>query len=133
DAELTVEPKGSGEKSEVELDFTLGKVNEPQTIKAPAHSESIEGLFNELGINPLELLGMMEGGGGEDFGSLLESITGAITGNGSSSGKGSSGAAAEVLEEAGEALHSGAGKEFQECLSEAESAADVQKCASLME
>lgn len=122
-AELTVEPKGSGEKAEVELEFTLGKVNEKQTIKAPAGAEPIEKLFGELGINPLELLGAMEGGGGgAGLGSLLEGITGG--GSGGSSGSNSSG---------GEGLPStGASKEFTECLSEAESAADVQKCASLM-
>lgn len=130
DADLTIEPKGSGEKSEIEFGFALGQVNEPQTIKAPANPEPLEKLFGELGINPLELLGMMQGGGGEDLGSLLEGITGAI-GEGTS-GKGS-GAAAEALSEAGEAVNSGAAKEFQECLAEAESAADVQKCATLME
>jgi hypothetical protein len=134
DADLTVEPKGSGEKTEVELGFTLGQVNEKQTIKAPANAEPLEKLFGELGINPLELLGMMQGGGGEGLGSLLEGITGAIGGEGSGAGHGSSAKGAEeALEEVGEAVHSGAAKEFQECLSEAESAADVQKCATLME
>lgn len=128
-ADLTVEPKGSGEKSEVEFDFTLGGVNEKQTIKAPANAEPLESLFGELGINPLELLGTMEGGGGNDFGSLLEGITGAI-GGGSAGGKSSG--SGEALSEKAEDLSAGA-KEFQECLSEAESAADVQKCARLME
>jgi hypothetical protein len=127
-AELIVEPKSSGEKSEVEFEFTLGKVNEKQTIKAPAGAESIEKLFGELGVNPLELLGAIEGGGsgGAGLGSLLEGITG--SGGGNSSG-GGNGASTEGLE----LPSAGASKEFTECLTEAKSAADVQKCASLME
>jgi hypothetical protein len=123
-ADLTVEPKGSGEKAEVEFDFTLGQVNEQQTIKAPANAEPLEKLFGQLGINPLELLGMMEGGGSDDLGGLLEGITGAIDGEGSSS----AGGGAEI-----ELPSSGESKEFTECLSEAKSASDVQQCASLME
>lgn len=128
-AELSVEPKESaGEKTDVSVDFTLGKVNEKQTIKAPAGAESIEKLLNELGINPLELLGMTEGGGA-GLGSLLEGITGEL---GGSSGEGSSGSIEKSLEEA-ELPSVEDSKEFTECLSEAESAADVQKCATLME
>jgi hypothetical protein len=130
-AEATVEPKGSGEKAEIELDFTLGQVNEPQTIKAPANAEPLEKLFGELGINPLELLGMAQGGGGMDLGSLIESLGEAMNGESPahievpSGGNGSGG---EIeLPSAGQA------KEFQECLSETKSAADLQKCASLME
>jgi hypothetical protein len=129
-ADLTAEPKGSGESAEIELDFTLGEVNEPQTIKAPANAESLEKLFGELGVNPLELLGMMEGGGGNDLGSLLEGVTGAI--GGSSSAGGGNSSAGESSKELTLPSASGA-KEFQECLAEAKSAADVQKCASLME
>ena len=129
-ADLTVEPKGSGEKVEVEFDFTLGEVNEGQTIKAPANAEPLEKLFGRLGVNPLELLGMFEGGGTEGLGSLLEGITGAI-GEGANKGEGSS-SADEKLEEL-ELPTTGESKEFTECLSEAKSASDVQECASLME
>lgn len=130
-AEMTIEPKGSGETSEVELEFTLGKVNEKQTIKAPAGAEPIEKLFQQLGVNPLELL---EGGSAGGLGSLLEGIKEGnvskslegFTEGGSSNGEG--GAKEEV-----ELPSVGAAKEFKECLSEAESAADVQKCATLME
>lgn len=126
-ADATVEPKGSGEKTEVELEFTLGKVNEPQTIKAPAGAESIEKLFGELGVNPLELLGAIEGGGsGGGLGSLLEGITGGGAGSSAGGGNGSNGEELELPS-------AGASKEFTECLTEAESAADVQKCAALME
>ncbi|MBS1883987.1 MAG: hypothetical protein JSS97_13650 [Actinobacteria bacterium] len=131
-AELSVEPKGSGdEKTDVNLEFTLGKVNEKQTIKAPAGAEPIEKLFGELGVNPLELLGAMEGGGGgAGIGSLLEGITGEL--GGSSSGNNSSSGVKQKLEEA-ELPSVETSKKFTKCLSEAESAADVQKCATLME
>jgi hypothetical protein len=124
-AELTVEPKGSGEKSEVEFELTLGKVNEKQSIKAPAGAEPLENLFSELGINPNQILGLISGGGSEGLGSLLEGITG----GGESSSGGGEGSSLEELE-----LPSAEGaKEFTECLQEAKSAADVQKCASLVE
>jgi hypothetical protein len=125
-ADLTVEPKGAGEKIEIEFDFTLGEVNEQQTIKAPANAEPLEKLFGQLGVNPLELLGMLQGGGSEDIGGLLEGITGAIEGEGSSGG-GAGGAEENELPAVGKS------KEFTECLSEAKSASDVQECATLME
>jgi hypothetical protein len=125
-AELSVEPKGSGEKVEIELEFTLSGVNEKQTIKAPAGAEPLENLFGELGINPNEILGLMSGGEGEGLGSLLEGITG--EGGESSSGGGESGSGSEIelpsLENS---------KEFNECLNEVESASEIQKCASLVE
>jgi hypothetical protein len=124
-ADLTVEPKGSGEKAEIELDFTLGEVNEQQTIKAPPNAEPLEKLFGQLGVNPLELLGMIQGGGSGDIGGLIEGITGAVDGEGSSGG----GNPAEEIE----LPSSGESKEFTECLSEAKSASDVQECATLME
>lgn len=126
-AELTVEPKGSGEKVEVELEFTLGKVNEKQSIKAPANAESLEKLFGELGINPNEILGLMQGGGSEGLGSLLEGIAG----ESSSSGGGEGSSLEEEIESLGGS--SEAALEFSECLEEAKSASDIQKCSSLME
>jgi hypothetical protein len=118
-ADMDVEPKGSGEKVQISLDFTLGGVNEPQTIKAPANAQPLEKLFGQLGINPLELLGMMEGGGTEGLGSLLEGVTGGSSGS----------EAAESLE----LPSSGQTKEFNKCLSEAKGASDLQQCAKLME
>ena len=128
-AELSIAPKESGgEKADVNFEFTLGKVNEKQTIKAPAGAEPIEKLFGELGINPLELLGAVEGGGpSAGLGSLLEGITGE-SGEGSSGGNG----VTEELENLG-LPSTGESKEFTECLSEAKSAADIQKCAKLVE
>jgi hypothetical protein len=131
DADLTVEPPGSGEKAEVAFDFTLGSVNEEQTIKAPANAEPLEKLFGQLGINPLELLGMMQGGGTEDLGSLLEGITGDITGGEANSVEASP-STDETLEEL-ELPTTGESKEFSECLNEVKSASDIQECAKLME
>jgi len=130
-ADLTVEPKGSGEKSEIEFDFTLGEVNEQQTIKAPANAEPLEKLFGKLGVNPLELLGMLQGGEGDDIGGLIEGITGAVTGEEANQAEGGS-STDEKLEEL-ELPTTGQSKEFTECLSEAKSASDVQECATLME
>jgi hypothetical protein len=126
-AELAVEPKGSGEKVEIELEFTLGKVNEKQTITAPAKAEPLEDLFGELGINPGEILGLMQGGGsGEGLGSLLEGLTGESGESSSGGGESSSGSETELPSLKGS-------KEFEECLNEVESASEIQKCASLVE
>lgn len=133
DATMTIEPKGTGEPVEVEVEFTLSKVNEQQTIKGPAGAEPIEKLFDKLGINPLKLLGLLEGGGSGGLGGLLEGIGGE---SGGSSEGGSSGELGSKIEEGLEEaeLPSVEGsKEFTECLHKAESAADVQKCATLME
>jgi hypothetical protein len=132
-ADLTVEPKGTtDEKAEVEAEFTLGEVNEKQTIKAPPNAEPLEKLFGELGVNPLELLGAMEGGNGDSIGGLIEGLSGDMTEGSSSSNSGSGSSTDEKLEEL-ELPTTGESKEFTECLSKAKSAADVQECASLME
>jgi hypothetical protein len=119
EAELTIEPKGSSrEKVEVDLSLALGGVNEEQDISAPANAKPLEGLFQKLGVNPLELL---EGASsGEGLGNLLESVTGSA-GGGSSSGspEGSGGA--------------GGQQAYLECLKGANTPADLQKCASLIQ
>lgn len=136
-ATMTIEPKGSDEKTEVELEFTLSKVNEKQTIKAPAGAEPIEKLFDKLGINPLELFSLLEGGGSSGgLGELLEGIGGE---SGGSSEGGSGGLGSELKEQVEEGLEEAElpsveeSKKFTQCLDKAESAADVQKCATLME
>ena len=58
---MTIEPKGTGEKVEVEFELTLERVNEEQTIKAPAGAKPLEELFQKLGVNPIELLGGVQG------------------------------------------------------------------------
>ncbi len=80
-AQLQIEPKnsGSGPKSvEIELDLKLTGVNEEQTISAPKNAKPLSGLFVKLGVNPIELLGLLQGEeGGESLGKLLEKVGGA--------------------------------------------------------
>lgn len=115
-AELTVEPKGSGEKVEVDFELSLSGVNEDQSISAPSNAQPLEKLFLKLGVNPIELL--EAGGSGEGLGGLLEGITGSESPGGESS-SGSGGA--------------GGQQAYLECLKGAETPTDLQKCASLVQ
>jgi hypothetical protein len=120
-AELAIEPKGSNEEVEVNLELTLTGVNEEQEIAAPANAKPLEGLFQQLDVNPLELLEAAQGEGGFEglLEGLMEGATGSDGGSGSGGGSGSSGG-------------SGASQqEYLNCLKGAESPADLQKCASL--
>jgi hypothetical protein len=122
-AELTIEPKGSGsEKVEVDLELSLSGVNEEQEISAPSNAKPLEGLFQKLNINPIELL--EAGNSGKGLGSLLEGITG----SGSSLGGGSSSGGSE-----GSGGSGGGQQAYLECLKGAETPADLQKCASLVQ
>jgi hypothetical protein len=77
-AQLKVEPKkrDSGPQSfEVDLDLKLSEVNEEQAISAPEGAEPLSKLFLKLGVDPLELLGLLQGeGGGESLGDLLKGL-----------------------------------------------------------
>jgi hypothetical protein len=120
-AELTIEPKDAkGEKVELEMELSLGEVNEKQTFTAPSGAKSIQSLFQKLGVNPIELL---EGGGAGGLGGLLEGVTGSVTG-------GSSGETSEV--EVPE-LESGVQGEYLNCLKTAKTPSDLQTCAKLLE
>jgi len=126
-ANLAVEPKGSGEKVEISLDVTLSKVNEKVSIKAPAGAKPLTDLFGELGISLDQISGLLEGGGGEGLGDLLEGVLG---------GAGLGGVGATHSTEStggGEEEELPLSPEFTECLKEAKGAAELQKCASLME
>lgn len=76
--QLKIEPKksGSGPKSiEIDLDLKLTGVNEEQQISAPGNAKPLNDLFLKLGINPIELLGLLNGEGGEEgLGELLEGL-----------------------------------------------------------
>jgi hypothetical protein len=82
--QATIEPskgKGTEKVESVELDFDLKLtgVNEEQTIEAPKTSKPLSALFVKLGINPLELLGLLQGSpksleGPGGLNSLLERI-----------------------------------------------------------
>jgi hypothetical protein len=123
--ELTVEPpEASGEKVELELELTLNAVNEEQSFNSPSNALPLEKLFKQLGVNPLELL---ESGGEGGLGGLLEGITGSegTSSEGGSSEGSSEGASGVELEKAQ--------KEYVECLKGAQTAQDLQECASLLE
>lgn len=119
-AELTIEPKGSGEKIEVDFDLSLSGVNEEQDISAPANAKPLEGLFQKLDINPIELL--EAGSSGEGLGDLLESVTGGSSSSGGESSSGGSGSSGGGNQQA-----------YLECLKGAETPADLQKCASMVQ
>jgi hypothetical protein len=116
--ELTVEPpQAKGEKVELELELELSGVNEQQSFSKPANAKPLEALFKKLGVNPLELL---QEANGEGLGGLLEGLTGESSGGGASSGGGSESESAQAQ------------KEYAQCLQHIKTAADVQKCASLL-
>jgi len=119
-AELTIEPKGSGETVEADLELTLSGVNEEQDIAAPSGAKPLEGLFQKLGVNPLELL--EAGTSGEGLGGLLEGIAGADSFGGGSSSGGSESSGGGGSQQA-----------YLECLKGAETPTDLQKCASMVQ
>jgi hypothetical protein len=119
-AEMTIEPKDAAdEKVEVEFTLKLSGVNEDQDIAAPSGAQPLEKLFLKLGVNPIELL---EGASsGEGLGNLLEGVTGGSSSGGSSSGGSSS-------------LGGGGNQQaYLECLKGAETPADLQQCASMVQ
>jgi hypothetical protein len=121
-AELTIQPPGSSDETvELAVELSLSGVNEEQSFSAPSDAKPLEGLFKQLGVNPLELLEGSEDG----LGGLLEGLTGDLGGSsdGSSSGGSSSGEPN---------IDSAAAKEYTECLQRAETPAELQKCASLL-
>jgi hypothetical protein len=133
-AQITIEPEAKGGKTEsvdLAIDLTLGGVNEPQDISAPEQTKPLSNLFVDLGVNPIELLGALEGET-EGLENLLESLgSNALSGGGSSGGDESSsgggsggGSSAETAEEKSE-------RRYMKCLQGVTSAADLQKCAAL--
>jgi uncharacterized protein YidB (DUF937 family) len=123
-AKATVEPKGSDKGSakrvDLDLDMTLTGVNEEQSISAPASSKPLSDLFLRLGINPIELLGQLQGGGGiAGLGGLLEKLNQA---------------GSHERSQEGPAAGGGGGQQsYYECLGEAHSATDIQNCTGLLQ
>jgi predicted heme/steroid binding protein len=121
-AKATVEPPkgsdGAAKRIDLDLDLTLTGVNEEQTISAPSGAKPLSSLFLKLGINPIELLGAFQNGGGSaGLGGLLEGLK--DSGGGSSSGAGG---------------NSGGGrKSYIECLGEAQTPVDIQDCTGLLQ
>lgn len=90
-AQTRIEPKEGRKgpsKMEIDVDMKLTGVNEEQEIVAPKGAKPLGALFVKLGINPLELLELLQSGegaaglgnllqgqgGGEDLGKLLEQL-----------------------------------------------------------
>ena len=118
--ELTIEsPEDASETVEMELEVAVNGVNEEQSFSAPENAKPLEALFKKLGVNPLELL---EAGGEGGLDGLLEGSTG--TSGEESSGGGGGESSAEL---------DAAQQEYVQCLQQAQNAADLQKCASLLE
>jgi hypothetical protein len=110
--ELTIQPPGAADETvELEMELSLAEVNEEQSFATPSDAKPLEALFKEAGINPLELGKALEGG----IGGLLNEVGGSGLGGFSSGSSGSS-----------------ARQEYAECLREAETTAELQKCGSLL-
>jgi hypothetical protein len=114
-AQLDIDPpKGSGEgpeSAEIEFELRLSEVNEEQEISAPDGAKPLNDLFLKLGINPIELLGLLQGEGAEGLGGLLKALGGAAGGSDGGSG--------------------GDQQAYLKCLGEARTPVDLQKCARL--
>jgi hypothetical protein len=91
----------------VRFDLKLSGVNEEQDISAPEGAKPLNDLFLKLGIEPLELLSLLEGDG---LTGLLEGIGSAATGAGS-------GGASQ--------------QEYLKCLGNARTPVDLQRCTRL--
>jgi hypothetical protein len=124
----TIEPPAGGNANGVkrlglELDLTLTGVNEGQTITVPQQAKPLSDLFLKLGVNPLELAGVLSEEGGLE--GLLEGLGGSLGGG---SGGGSSGGGS-----AGGGGSSGGQQAYLNCIREAHTAVDIQKCAGLLQ
>lgn len=77
-AQLTIEPEGDGDgpkRMDIAFDLTLTGVNEEQEIAAPqGRTKPLSDLFIELGVNPLELIGLLQGEEGTGLEELLEGL-----------------------------------------------------------
>jgi hypothetical protein len=117
-ARLEIDPKGdsgNGPQSvRIEFELKLSEVNEEQEISAPQGAKPLGDLFLKLGVNPIELLELFEGGGGAaGLGSLLEGFSGGAGGGGDGAGGG------------------GDRQAYLDCLGEARTPVDLQQCAKL--
>ncbi len=120
-AQATIEPPGDAKSSakriDLDIDLILTGVNEDQSISAPARTRPLSDLFLKLGINPIELLQSLQGGGAPDIGGLLEKF--GDIGGGGAAGGGSGG--------------SGGGQSYYECLGEAQTPVDIQNCTGRLQ
>lgn len=74
---LKLEPGNGGggpQRIETDLDLKLSGVNEEQELSAPQNAKPLSKLIQKLGLNPIELLSILRGEGGESLGDLLEGL-----------------------------------------------------------
>lgn len=111
---LTIEPPGGAtNRIEVALDFSIGDVNEPQTIEAPSGARPFSDLLRELGVPP----------------GALNQLGGGLGGLGGGAGGDTGGPTAPALPGAGGNAEQA--QEYLNCIAKAQSAADLQRCQSL--
>ena len=135
--ELQIEPpsgSSSGPKKvDLTFDLSLSDVNQPQTINAPSGAKPLNELFQQLGVNPIELLGAASGkGGSSGLGSLLNGLSGAAGGGSSSSSSSSSSAPGSPSAGGASAAGGSAQQAYLQCLKGATTPVDLQKCAALL-
>jgi len=140
--ELQIEPPSSSgggpKKVGLTFDLSLSGVNQPQTINAPSGAKPINDLFQQLGVNPIELLGAVSGKGGlsglsgsSGIGNLLNGLSGGAAGSSSGSGGGSSAGGSSSSGGASTGA-GGAQQAYLKCLQGASTPAALQKCAALL-
>jgi hypothetical protein len=111
---LSVElPSGPVDKFDIAFDYSLGKVNEPQTIEAPPNAKPFAQLLKQLGVSASQLGGV----GNLGLGAGTPSVGG--------------GGATTVTPPAGGGSAQKDQKYIQ-CLGQAQSAADIQACEALL-
>lgn len=110
-------PSADGAPSEVTLKFTitLGELNEPQEISAPADAVPLQGLLDQLGV---------------DAGSLGQ-LGGALGGTGAS--QGAAGGGAPPAADTQPAPSNDPTQAYLECLQTASGEAALQQCAELLQ
>ncbi len=121
-AELSIEPPNASssgpKKVDLEFELSIDGVNEDQTIEAPSGAKPLNDLFLKLGVNPIELLGVLQGKGGLGGLSGAGGLGGLLNGIGGSGGSSSGGG-------------SGSTQAYLNCLKGAQTPVDIQKCAGL--
>jgi hypothetical protein len=119
-ADFDIQPEGSGEEVQIEVDLSLSGVNDEQEITTPEGAKPLTDLFQKLGINPIELLQGAQNGAG--LGGLLEQLGGStgteLPGIGGGAGAGAGG---------------GSRSEYIECVQGASTPVDLQNCAKKLQ
>jgi hypothetical protein len=117
---LSIEPTtGTTDKADVKFDLTLADVNESQTIEAPSNPKPFSELLSALGVNANSLgalgqLGLGVGGDTSSSGGTAAAPDINVTPGGSAAGN---------PQQSQQAIN---------CLTNAKTAADLQKCEALL-